>query len=267
MRKPRFRRFFLAALLVLAGCQLMYRYRPAPVLVRDAETKKPLAGAKVHLFYPLSRDSLAPFDSSETTGEDGVARLRAAAPFGTLGINVEATATGYAPGQISLSSESIQKLEPTHLFETAERRKPEFVIEMYAEPRFAVELVVPAGYRGRIKLESQFEDGIPAPPGQRCYRYTVKDGYVRIKGPGVLRRVYPSDYRASYSDGSPLTSEMSLTKVGFRWLRAEGEAQIFVVGTQSEYDMQRRAAPDERTVASPSPSLSTSPRGGGRHRE
>ncbi len=255
MRKPRFGHLFLPVLLALAGCQLMYRYRPAPVLVCDAETKKPIADAKVHLFYPLSRDSLAPFDSTETTGADGIARLRAAPPFSDFGVRVEATAAGYAPGQLGLSSEAIQQLEPAHLLESVDRRKPAFVVEMYTEPRFAVELVVPPGYRGRIKLESQLEEDIPATPGQRCYRFAVTDGYVRLKGPDVLRRVYPSDYRASYADGSPLTGEMSLTKVGFRWLRAEGEAQIFVVGTQSEFDMQRRAAPEEQS-APPSQSKS-----------
>jgi hypothetical protein len=171
----------LVFLLALApGCQVLYRYRPLPVLVRDAETKKPIEGADVHLSYPLSRDSLAPFDSSERTDKDGIAHLRAA-PY----------------------------------------------------------------YRGVIKAEVEMQDNVAAPPGQRCFRYEVVDGLVRNKGPAVLRRIYPSDYRARYADGTPLTGEMTLLKTGFRWLRGNGKEQYFFVGTQPEYDMQRRFAPDD----------------------
>jgi hypothetical protein len=243
LQRPQSLFVLLVFVVVAPGCQMMYRYRPLPVLVRDAETKQPIAEAKVHLSYPLTRDSLAPFDSSESTGAEGIARLRAV-PYGDFGVHVEASAKGYLTAQQTISSESIQRLEPPHPFETTEQRKPELVVEMFAEPRFSVELIVPSGYRGQIKAEVQNQDEVPLSPGQRCFRYPVTDGFVRIKGPGVLRRVYPSDYRACYADGTPLSGEMSLTKVGFRWLRTQGETQYFLVGTQPEYDMQRRMAPD-----------------------
>jgi hypothetical protein len=248
MRNLRFGRYlpFLVCLLAfMAGCQVLYRYRPVPVLVRDAETKKPIADAEVHLSYPLSRDSLAPFDSSERTGPDGIAHLRAA-PYGDFGVRLDASAPGYMAEQQNISTEKIQKIEPAHFFETAERRPPECVVEMYAEPRFTVELIVPAGYRGLIKAEVQIQDDIPVPPGQRCFRYEVADGFVQVKGPGVLRRIPPPEYHARYADGTPLANEMTLLKVGFRWLRGEGKEHYFVVGTQPEYDMQRRYAPAEQ---------------------
>ena len=251
MGKLRLARCLLCLVFLLAlipGCQVLYRYRPVPVLVRDAETKKPIANAEVHLSYPLSRDSLAPFDSSERTGSDGVAHLRAA-PYGDFGVRVEASAAGYMTDQKEVSTESIQRLEPAHPFEETTRREPQVVVEMYSEPRFAVELIVPPGYRGPIKVEIEPQEDVAVPAGQRCFRYEVVDGFVRIKGPAlVLRRVYPSDYRARYADGTPLTGEMTLLKVGFRWLRGRDNEQYFVVGTQPEYDMQRRYASDEETV-------------------
>jgi hypothetical protein len=247
MRKLRPARclFCLGFLLALApGCQVLYRYRPTPVQVRDAETKDPIPNAEVHLSYPLSRDSLAPFNSSERTDDKGIARLRAA-PYGEFGVRVEATAAGYLPDQISISSESIQHLQPVHFLEDADKRDPEFVVEMYREPRFTVELIVPPGYRGLIRAEIEPRDDIAIPTGQRCFRYEVVDGFVRVKGPAiVLRRVYPSDYHARYADDTPLTAEMSLQQVGFRWLRGQDKEQLFVVGTQPEYDMQRRYADD-----------------------
>jgi len=259
-------RFGLVFLLALAsGCQILYRYRPVPVLVRDAETKQPIAHADVHLSYPLSRDSLAPFDSVERTGADGIAHLRAA-PYGDFGVRIEASAPGYLSDQISVSTEAIQHIEPAHFFEEAERRKPVFVVEMYSEPRFTVELVVPPGYRGRIRAEIEPRDDMAVPPHQRAFRYEVVDGFVCIKGPSlVLRRVYPSDYRACYADGAPLTGEMTLQKVGFRWLGGQDKEQYFVVGTQPEYDMERRCVADEEPY-SRQPAAPGAPRGGRRHR-
>lgn len=252
---------FLLAL--MPGCQVLYRYRPVPVMVRDAETKQPIADAEVHLSYPLSRDSLAPFDYSERTGADGIAHVRAA-PYGDFGVRVDASAANYSPQHVTLSTESIQHVEPAHPFEETERRRPEVVVEMYREPRFTIELIVPTGYRGEIKAEVELQDGGTVPPGQRCFRYQVADGFVRINGPGVLRRVNPSDYRACYTDGTPLT-ETTLLKVGFRWLHGKGNEQYFFVGTQPEYDMQRRFAPDEPPSSERSTSAST-PSGGRRGR-
>jgi hypothetical protein len=259
------RSLFVALALFAAapGCQVFYSYRPLPVLVRDAETKKPLANVYVHLSYPLTRDSLAPFDSSERTGEDGIVRLRAA-PYGDFGVRIQASAKGYLTEDQTISSESIKQLVPPHPFEETEQRQPARVVEMYAEPNFRVELMVPSGYRGEIKAEVQIEDDMPIQPGQRCFRYEVVDGFVRIKGPGVvLRRVDASDFRACYTDGTPLGSEMSLTKVGFRWLSREETTQYYFVGTQSEYDMRRRMAPDEEPPPPPRPSPGNG--GHGRH--
>ena len=80
----------------------------------------------------------------------------------------------------------------------------------------------------------------------------------------MLRRVYPSDYHARYADGTPLTGEMTLLKAGFRWLRGNGKEQYFFVGTQSEYDMERRFAPEEQPNAHPT--SDSAPSSGRRHR-
>lgn len=231
-------------LVPVPGCQVLYRYRPVPVLVRDAETKNPIADAEVHLSYPLSRDSLAPFDSCERTDGNGIAHVRAA-PYGDFGVRIDATAANYAHEQKTLSSETIAQIATPLPFEETKQRRPEVVMEMYTEPRFSVELIVPTGYRGNIKAEVDLQDTIAVPKGQRCFRYDVVDGFVRIKGPGVLRRVNPADYGARYADGTPLTGNTTLLKVGFRWLRGKGNQQYFFVGTQPEYDMERRYVPDD----------------------
>jgi hypothetical protein len=224
----------------------LHSYRPVTVLVRDAETKKPIPNAEVHLSYPLTRDSLAPCNSSATTVEDGLARLRAA-PYGPYGVEMEMTAPGYQPEGQAVSAAAIQEVPPAHLFEKIEKRPANFVIEMYAEPRFAVELIVPVGFRGLIKAEIQIEEDASCPPGQRCFRYEVPlSNTVLVKGPTVLRRVSPSDFQARYAGGDLLGTKMDLATVGFRWLKRDGDENYFVVGTQNEYDQfRRRLAPND----------------------
>lgn len=267
MRNVRLGRYLILLSCLCAcapGCQVMYRYRPMPVLVRDAETKKPIPDAEVHLSYPLSRDSLAPFDSSEHAGADGIARLRAA-PYGDFGIRLEAAAPGYMSEQKTITTEFVENVKPPQLFEAVEKRPSAYTIEMYAEPRFTIELIVPAGYRGVVKAEIEIQDDLPVPAGQRCFRYEVKDGFAQVKGPAVLRRIAPPEFHARYADGTPLTNQMTLLQVGFRWLRGEGKEHYFIVGTQPEYDMQRRSAP--AVVTTPrSEGSGNGGRGGRRHR-
>ena len=268
IRPARYLLYPICLLVCTSGCQVLYRYRPVVVQVRDAETKKPIANADVHLCYPLTRDSLAPYDSSDLTGEDGIAHLRAA-PYGDFGVRIDASAPGYMSEQLNLSTETVSQVEPPHPFEKVEQRRAEFVVEMFAEPHFSVELVVPNGYRGLIKAEVQVQENAAAQPGQRCFRFDVTNAStVLVKGPKVMGRVYPSDYRACYADGTPVGTEMTLTKVGFRWLRGEGNEQYFVVGTKPEYDVYRRSVPDEKpiTVRRASASGGKGGRGGRHHR-
>ena len=55
-RRPR---FLTLALALAPGCQALHPYRPVPVLVRDAETKEPIAGAQVRVSYPFTDPKLA----------------------------------------------------------------------------------------------------------------------------------------------------------------------------------------------------------------
>lgn len=240
--------FCLALLFALApGCQFLHSYRPVTVLVRDAETKKPIADAEVHLSYPLTRDSLAPCNSSAKTGQDGLARLRAA-PYGSFGLLMETNAPNHQSESEDVSAGAIQELSPAHLFEDVNRRPADFVVEMYAEPCFSVELIVPADYRGLIKTTTQIDENAPCPQGLRCFRYEVspRSDVIAVNGPAILRRVSPSDYKARYAGGEPLSNKMDLVTVGFRWLKRDGNENYFVVGTQNEYDQfRRRLAPSQ----------------------
>jgi hypothetical protein len=237
MRNHRLARCLFCVVLLFtaaSGCQTLYRYRPVTVLVRDADTKKPVPGAQVSISYPLTRPSLAPYQSCELTGDDGIARLRAA-PYGSAGLRVEATAKGYMSEERNVLAETIKEIEPAPLLLADRPRPVTFVMEIYSEPLPTVELILPAGYRGLVKAEVQIQEDAPCPPGQRCFRYEVASGIAQVKGPPLLRRVCSSDYHARYTDGTLLGEEMDEGKVGFRWLKCEGSDQYFVVGTLTDY--------------------------------
>jgi hypothetical protein len=258
---------FAALLPALAGgCAAMHRYRPLAVLVRDAETKQPIASAEVRIAYPFANSMFVPTISTAGTGADGLAHLQAA-PFGD-GLTLETAARGYLPESRDVAVATIEHLEPAHMFAVADRRSADLVVEMYSEPAFTVELVVPSAFRGLITADVQIEDAMAAPRGQRCFRYNVAFlGEVQVKGPALLRRVFPPTFRARYADGKELDGEMSVTRVGFRWLKQEGNKHYFVVGTQPEYDNFRRdmAAESPRSEGRAQES-SKAGQGGGRHR-
>ena len=231
------RLIFPACLALVAGCQAFHQYRPVTVLARDAETKKPIPGADVRISYPLTQPSLAPWDSNGPTGEDGVARLRAA-PYGDAGIRIAVTANGYMSDETSLPVSAVEAIKPAGFFEAADRRSAEVVLELYADPHPTVDLVVPPGYRGLVKADVQTLDNAPVVPGQRSFSYIVPTtGLVHVTGPALLKRVYAADFRLRYADGAPLTPQAKDSEVGFWWLKYEETLQVFLVGhTVSEYN-------------------------------
>ncbi len=248
--------WLLGTLLLAAGpgCLSLHRYRPVSVLVRDAETKKPLAAADLHVSYPLTRASLSPTESTAATGDDGIAHLSVAAT--DTGLSIEAAARGYLPEVLNVTGEAASRIEPAHLFEDTDRRPATFVLEMYAGPRPTVELILPDAFRGVVKAEVQVQDDAPLPPGQRSFRFRVNEtGEVQVVGPAMLRRVYPPDYRARRTDGTVVSQEAGPDEVGLRPLKSEGNMQYFVVGTRAEYE----------ELLPVKPSHESRPAGGGRH--
>lgn len=240
-RRPAHRPTALALLAALAaGCGPLCFYRPVDVLVRDAETQAPIPAAHVRISYPLARPSTAPVNSSGETDPSGVAHLRAA-PRDYLVIDMDASAAGYQPETLHRGTTSFEKDGPLWPWASVGRRPAEFVVDLYAEPRFAVELVLPTGYRGLVKAEVRLLDGAPREPGQRRFCFEVSpSGVVRVEGPMLLRRLLPSDYTGRYADGTPLREDPDPFHVRLRWLRQEGDYQYFVVGTRYECEEYRR---------------------------
>src|ERR1700722_15710187 len=206
---------YLMLLLVIApGCQALHAYRPVPIEVRDAETKKPIAGVDVRISYPLANGPFAPAESTATTGPDGIARL-SAAPYGDAGTQVEISAKGYMAEYRFVTNPELQAIESAHWFEDVQRRPVALVLEMYAEPRPTVELLVPNYFRGLIKATVKIQDDARIQPGQRRFTYEVpRSGEVLVAGHPMLRRVTPLNYEAKLTDGTVLKEQKDVLTVG-----------------------------------------------------
>jgi hypothetical protein len=202
----------------------------------DADTKQPIPGAEVRISYPFAQPSHAPCNSSGTTESDGIARLRAA-PHGDDCVLVEVNAPGHLRESKTLNAQAVQAIEPAHLFEAVDRRPASVVLEVYAEPRPTVELIVSAGYRGLVKVEVQIREDTPCAAGQRRFSYPVpSSGEVEVSGPPLLRHVASQDFCAHLSDGTPLSCQARDAEVGFWWVSGDGHFQTFLVGTRDQFD-------------------------------
>lgn len=257
----------IGALLVLAlapGCLALSPSRPVAVLALDAETNKPIPGARVRLSYPLSESPFAPAECSATTGPDGIARL-SATPYGDEGARIDVSAPDYLSDGKALTDEFLQGIERAHLFEAVERRPANVAVALLAGPSPSVELVLPSGYRGVVKAEILARSDMPCPPGRRSFVAAVPtSGVVQVVGPLLLRRVGETDIRARFADGTPLRVSGEEKDVGLWLLKAEGASRYsFYVGTAREHDDFLRLTPIQDKAAR---QVSGTGRGGGRGR-
>jgi hypothetical protein len=237
------------------------RYRQVDVVVRDAETGKPVPAANVRISYPTARSSFAPHEAASTTSPDGVARIDVA-PYAESCILLEVGAAGYISYPRDVCAEVLRQTEPDSWFAAKKHPPLQLAVAMLAEPRFCIEWIVPTGFRGLIKAEVKLDDQLQCPPAQRCLRFEVPpSGQVQIAVPGGLQH-YPPAYRARYADGTPLSEDVDALKIGFQWLKRDGDYEYFVVGTRVDFESYRRENSSQRS--NPEPQSSDSGKGHGR---
>jgi hypothetical protein len=220
----------MCILIMASGCQLLYDYKPVTVVVRDAETKKPIVGAEVGIYYLTMLDPFAPFPSVGKTGQDGVVHLRVAAH--DCPIVMRTVADGYVQGRDRFWGDEV------HQRGASANGQPDEVVELYSGPGATVELIVPDGFRGLLIADM----GITQPglclPGQRSFSFNVQpNGLAKINGPPeLLWDDVMVDYGARFANGGKLESHPNDAAVGFRWLTIAGHTWFFVVGTMKDYE-------------------------------
>ena len=235
MWATRIRSLVLAAaiLAVVPGCVTFTGDRPVTILVRDAETQRPIANADVTISCPLVRSITGPTVAHTVTPVDGLARLHAAPNIDSVTM-LQTSAAGYLAESRELGSEEIAAVELPGWFERFDRRPPNFVVELYAAPRPQIELAVPVSFRGPIRLRLDINS--PTTAGQRSFNFPVAvDGLAVVSGPPILRLANPSDYNARFTDGAALVRNAKEGAVGFWWLRKDNEGDVFFIGTEAEF--------------------------------
>ena len=208
-------------LAALTGCQ---SYRPAAVLVRDAETGRPIVGAEVRISYPPRRFAVCPRRVRRPSGADGIARLKAA-PYGDGGILVNVAAKGYLSEHESLATDEVRGCSHAHWFEDVAKRRESLAVGLLAEPRPYVELVLPSYLRGVVKVTLDIDDKARLTPGQRRFVGNATPlGEAEVAGPPILRHASPVEYRGKFPDGAPLGLPENDHSIGFGWLKSDGKA-------------------------------------------
>jgi hypothetical protein len=217
-----------------AGCRIFQPAEPLPILVRDAETKQPVPGAKVLLWSPEDR-STGKDEPTGTTGADGIARVKSKVPK-DADVLIAVSAEGFMPDEVDRAI----------AVKTAGSPTGGGVIEIFRGPRPTVELLIPSEYRGDVKVIMKIQDDVPFQPGQRTFGYEVPaSGVVTVIGPPVLAGSLGATFKGRYANGNPMPDNPKDTDVVLRWVRSEGLDQYFVVGTKIDQDAARRMAEKE----------------------
>src|SRR4029077_11557697 len=105
-------------------------------------------------------------------------------------ILLETKIPGYLAEMKELTPKSIESIERAHFLEKVDRRSPNFVVDLYAEPRPTIELIVPLGYKGVIKADVEIKDDVVVPVGQRAFTINVDStGSAAITGSPLLEHI------------------------------------------------------------------------------
>jgi hypothetical protein len=215
----------LVILVGAPGCALLHDYRQTTILVRDGETKDPIAGAQVDVKYSIMFNLFGPWDECGHTGLEGTARLPVAA--GEIRPCLRVSAGGYLDGQTVIPDED---LPARGSWWSRPPAKPPVIVDLYRGPAPTVELVFPNKFRGLVVVEFQpgVEDGRP---GERSFSVRVpQSGLVEVRGPPVLQATHGDfgfQFAARFEDGSTLGNQ-------FRWLTVTGDRWFYAVGSDAD---------------------------------
>lgn len=212
------------------GCGVFRERRPMTVQVLDGDTREPVGGATVRVSYPNMLDFTAPRPTEATTDRNGLATLRVADYRWHW---VRADHSDYR-----VSDDF--RLDATEFRELPKRGdgrvKHTFLAYSNSTPRPTVELVVPNGYRGPVKIRYETEEQPTA--GRRSFKFQVSPtGHVTIRGPRLVAERPKPDFAVAYEDGTAISSHGSQDRPGqdaFRWVHCGTDSDLYVIGTEAD---------------------------------
>jgi uncharacterized membrane protein YgcG len=244
----------------ITGCHMLHPTPTVPVVVVDAETKEPITGAEVQLWtrFDVSPGHVEP---SGITGTDGMARIKAAFSK-EADVLIHVCAPNYLPDAVDLMLAGKGAGAPPG----------GAIVEMFAGPRPAIQLLVPDDFRGDLKVEVKIQDDAPIRLRQREFLYKVPPltplnvagvpVVVHVVGPPIFERGLGPEVQGLRANGTPMPKEPKDTEVVLRWVRSEGLDQYFVVGTKIDQESARHAA--EKNIGPRESNNDSKGSGGGR---
>ncbi len=250
----------LLLLPTITGCHMLHPTPTIPVVVLDAETKEPIAGAEVQLWTRLDV-SPGHVEPSGITGPDGMARIKVAISK-EADVLIHVCAPNYLPDAVDLMLAGKGAGAPPG----------GAIVEMFAGPRPTIQLLVPDNFRGDLKVEVKIQDDAQSHIRQREFLYKVPPltplnvagmpVVVHVVGPPVFERGLGPEFHGLYANGTPMPKEPKDSELVLRWVRSEGLDQYFVVGSKIDQESARRAA--EKNIGPRESNNDSKGSGGGR---
>ena len=217
----------------LAGCGVFRTHRPVTIQVIDGETRQPLSDAKLSVYYPNMLDFTAPLPTSGVTDEQGLVTLRIG-DYHSIELRGE-LADHYQLSPHRISRESVVGLPRKPM------RQISHTVELWKLPAPKIEVIVPDGYRGPVKVVYETAPPETYEPGRREFTFrSDRSGRVTVVGPAYLDG-FLSVVSARYESGAviPLPSANRPEEVAFRWVHGNSlpvgrPSDLFIVGTEAE---------------------------------
>lgn len=225
-RSPMKARWVAAILFVVAtcstGCGIFHKYRPLHVVVRDAETKQPLAKVEVTGLYLTMLDIFGPTAPRGTTDRNGAVTLQ----IGPRPFSLFISEDGYLYTQaVGVASD--------HL-----------VIDLKPESRPTFVLITPNRYRGLITVKYEPSETIKVEPTKRTYEIPVSDdGQAVVRLPAALCRTAAGRWvTAREINGKRVRRNCNINtgEIGLWPLRKTDETEMYLVGDGEEWEKVRR---------------------------
>lgn len=232
----------LAALACQSGCIAWYTKAPVDLLVLDAETNEPIAGAKVGVHYAYMLMLNVPKDPHALSDHDGRAVLSVARSRSFANV-WEVTAPGFTR-YTELHGDGPERTSAAKNARASNERR---VVRLYREPDPTLTVVVPNGYRGPLLVDLRPVPGfIQDSIGQRTFTIEATDlGYASLDAKLLLQRYTHIDVQ--YADGTPLSDSCGINQddeVRLRRGFTGFHQELFYVGTKAEMQPWFKQAAD-----------------------
>ena len=194
---------------ILQGCARFGR--TVPIAVFDGDTGELVSGAKVRVTYDSMAygwDLFPPHDDEQTTGADGVAKVKVCRTNTMLDAMAfaarDATIGVTAPGYLGYGGYPKDYVPPTF-----QRRKVNgkdvYAVPIYKLPAPQIVIVLPDGYRGPVRITRKFPNRwVQDEPGKRVFEFTASaQGDVNIDASPLLYRINAGNFleRIQQGDG------------------------------------------------------------------